>query len=51
MPPWKYPTGVHEVSLLGAFTAGLKKRGYSDADVGKILGLNFIRVFKAVWKA
>lgn len=51
MPPWKYPTGVHEVSLLGNLTAGLKERGYSDADVRKILGENFIRVFKAVWKA
>jgi membrane dipeptidase len=51
MPPWKYPTGVHEVSLLPNFTAGLKKRGYADADVRKMLGENFIRVFKAVWKA
>lgn len=51
MPPWQYPTGVHEVSLLANFTTGLKGRGYSDADVRKILGENFIRVFKAVWKA
>lgn len=51
MPPWKYPTGVHEIALLPNFTAGLKKRGYSDADVRKILGENFIRVFEAVWKA
>jgi membrane dipeptidase len=51
MPPWKYPTGVQDVSLLPNFTAGLKKRGYSDEDVRKILGGNFIRVFKAVWKA
>lgn len=51
MPPWSYPTGVHEVSLLANFTAGLKKRGYSDGDVRKMLGENFVRVFKAVWKA
>jgi len=51
MPPWHYPTGIDEVSKLSSFTKGLKGRGYSDADVRKILGENFIRVFKAVWKA
>lgn len=30
-------------------TAGLIKRGYSEEDVKKILGLNLIRVFKEVW--
>jgi len=24
-------------------------RGYSDEDIKKILGLNFLRVFKEVW--
>jgi membrane dipeptidase len=30
--------------------AGLKKRGHGDADVRKILGGNYLRVFKQVWK-
>lgn len=32
------------------FTAGLMKRGYSDEDIELILGKNFLRVFKEVWK-
>jgi len=30
--------------------AGLKKRGRGDTDVRKILGGNYLRVFKLVWK-
>jgi membrane dipeptidase len=50
-PPWHYPTGLDDISKLPNLTKGLQKRGYSDADIRKILGGNFIRVFKAVWKA
>ena len=32
------------------FAAALRARGYTDADVGKILGSNFLRVFGQVWK-
>jgi membrane dipeptidase len=32
------------------FVAKLKKRGYSETDVRKILGENYIRIFKQVWK-
>jgi membrane dipeptidase len=30
--------------------AGLKKRGHGEADVRKILGGNYLRVFKQVWR-
>ena len=33
------------------FTKGLVARGYSDAEIKKILGLNFLRLFKRVWRA
>jgi microsomal dipeptidase-like Zn-dependent dipeptidase len=33
--------------MLPNLTVALKVRGYSDADVQKILGLNWIRVLKA----
>ena len=32
------------------FIEKLKKRGYSDTDIRKILGGNYIRVFSQVWK-
>jgi len=32
------------------FIAKLKSRGYGEADVQKILGENYMRVFKKVWK-
>ena len=31
------------------FTMGLVARGYSDQEVKKILGLNFVKLFKRVW--
>ena len=48
-PPWHYPEGIEMPDKLPNLTAGLLKRGYSEEDVKKILGLNLIRVFKEVW--
>jgi membrane dipeptidase len=31
------------------FTMGLVARGYSDQEVKKILGINFVKLFKRVW--
>jgi membrane dipeptidase len=39
------PEGMEDVSKLPAIPAELKRRGYSDADVKKIMGENFMRVF------
>jgi membrane dipeptidase len=41
------PEGLEDVSKYPALTAELLRRGYSDADVKKILGLNILRVMKA----
>lgn len=40
---------LEDVSKLPNLTAGLIERGYSPADVRKILGNNALRVFKQVW--
>jgi membrane dipeptidase len=42
------PTGMEDVSKLPLITEELKRRGYSDADVRKVLGENFMRVFAEV---
>jgi len=48
-PPWYYPEGIEMPDKLPNLTAALLKRGYSEEDVKKILGLNLIRVFQEVW--
>jgi membrane dipeptidase len=40
------PVGLEDVSTYPALTAELLKRGYSDPDVRKILGLNVLRVMR-----
>ncbi len=42
------PKGLEDVSTFPALTAELLRRGYSDGDVKKILGLNLLRVMRAV---
>ncbi len=42
------PQGLDNVSLLPNFTHGLVERGYSDEDIIKILGGNYLRVLKEV---
>jgi membrane dipeptidase len=41
------PEGLEDVSKYPMLTAELLRRGYSDEDVKKILGLNVLRVMKA----
>lgn len=44
------PVGLEDVSKLGNLTMALLRKGYSSADVRKILGENYLRVFEAVCK-
>jgi len=42
------PHGLRDVSKMPAITTELLRRGYSETSIKKILGGNFMRVFKAV---
>ncbi len=42
------PRGLEDVSKFPALTTKLIRRGYSQPDIEKILGKNFLRVFKQV---
>jgi len=42
------PKGLEDVSKMPALIAALLKKGYSEADVEKIMGGNFLRVMKQV---
>jgi len=44
------PVGLENVTKFPAITQALLQRGYSRQDVRKILGENFMRVFRAVCK-
>lgn len=42
------PEGLKDVAAYPALIAEFERRGYSAVDIGKILGLNLLRVWKAV---
>lgn len=42
------PQGIDSAADLGRVGAWLKAKGYSDEEVAKVLGENFLRVFRAV---
>lgn len=44
----RIPQGLEDCSLMPNITSGLVTRGYSDDDIKKILGGNFMRVFRQV---
>ena len=47
----KYCEGFATIAEYPNFTRGLVSRGFSDEDVRKIVGGNWLRVFEAVWPA
>jgi membrane dipeptidase len=50
-PPHYYPEGLDTPAELRNLTKRLLERGYSAADTAKILGGNWLRVFRTVWGA
>lgn len=44
-----FPRGLHRHTKLENLTRGLVERGYTDEEIEKILGENFVRVFERVW--
>jgi membrane dipeptidase len=48
-PPHHYPSGMATPKELPNLTARLLARGYTAEDVRKIIGGNWLRVFRAVW--
>lgn len=48
-PPHRYPQGIETPETLPSLTERLLERGYSEQDVRKILGENWMRVYRDVW--
>ena len=47
-PPWTYPVG--DARRLGIISEALLRRGWAGADIRKLLGGNFLRLFERVWR-
>lgn len=50
-PPYHYPQGIDTPRTFPNLTRRLLERGYNEEDTRKILGGNWLRVFRAVWGA
>ena len=48
-PPYRFPEGIETPRTLPRLTERLVARGFSEADIRKVLGLNWLRVYRAVW--
>ena len=48
-PPHHYPHGMATPKELPNLTARLLARGYRADDVRKIIGGNWLRIFRTVW--
>lgn len=48
-PPYRYPAGIETPETLPRLTARLCERGFGEDDVRKVLGLNWLRVYREVW--
>jgi membrane dipeptidase len=45
----RYVEGFDDYGQLPGVIERLKERGYSEDDVAKVLGGNYLRVFRSVW--
>lgn len=47
--PWLYVDGFDSIAKLPNVTRGLIQRGWSNAEIHKLLGENLLRVYEKVW--
>lgn len=50
-PPWFMVKDAETVTEFPNVTKGLMERGWSDAEIRKVLGENWLRVYEKVWGA
>ncbi|HEX9893604.1 MAG TPA: membrane dipeptidase [Gemmatimonadales bacterium] len=49
--PWRYVQGFESIAELPNVMQGLRRRGWSEVEVRKAMGGNWLRVYQRVWKA
>ncbi|MDH3223080.1 MAG: dipeptidase [Gemmatimonadota bacterium] len=47
--PWRYVRGFESIAELPNLVGGLQARGWTDEEVGKAMGGNWLRVYEQVW--
>lgn len=48
-PPYKYPKGLETPQSLVRLTERLVEREFAEDEIRKVLGLNWMRVYRSVW--
>ncbi|HEY7048944.1 MAG TPA: membrane dipeptidase [Jatrophihabitantaceae bacterium] len=49
-PPWNWPTGIASWNDCAGLEDAFSRRGFSQLEIGGILGENFLRAFDRTWR-
>ena len=49
--PWKFVKGFESIAELPNLLAGFRRRGWTEPDIAKVMGGNWLRVYRQVWGA
>jgi membrane dipeptidase len=49
--PWRYVKGFESIEQVPNLVAGFRRHGWSQADIDKVMGGNWLRVYEKVWGA
>ncbi|MFN0178191.1 MAG: dipeptidase [Gemmatimonadales bacterium] len=47
--PWRFVKGFESIGELPNLLAGFRRRGWSEADITKVMGGNWLRVYAKAW--
>jgi membrane dipeptidase len=47
--PWRFVKGFESIAEFPNLLAGFRRRGWSEADIAKVMGGNWLRVYARVW--
>ena len=48
-PVWTYAEGLSSITEIANVTRGLMERDFAPADIRKIMGENWLRVYREIW--
>jgi membrane dipeptidase len=47
--PWRFVKGFESIAEFPNLLAGFRRRGWNEADIAKVMGGNWLRVYAKVW--